>query len=47
MAMMMVIGSEPKIMGSFTLPLPLKLLGWLATAAMAAAAAVTAWSWIA
>jgi NRAMP (natural resistance-associated macrophage protein)-like metal ion transporter len=47
MAMMMVIGSEPKIMGSFTLPLPLKLLGWLATAAMAATAAVTAWSWIA
>jgi Mn2+/Fe2+ NRAMP family transporter len=38
MAMLMNLASQRKAMGDFTLPLPLKLVGWLATLAMAAAA---------
>ncbi len=38
MAMMMHLASRRASMGSFTLPLPLKLIGWLATFVMAAAA---------
>ena len=38
MVMMMHLSSHKAAMGRFTLPLPLKLMGWLATAAMAAAA---------
>jgi Mn2+/Fe2+ NRAMP family transporter len=39
MAMMMLLASRPKVMGRFFLPVPLKVVGWLATAVMAAAAA--------
>jgi NRAMP (natural resistance-associated macrophage protein)-like metal ion transporter len=38
MVLMMILSSNPKVMGQFRLPLPLKLVGWLATAVMAAAA---------
>lgn len=38
MAIMLVIGSNPKIMKTLTLPPVLKVIGWIATAVMAAAA---------
>ncbi|MGH6992734.1 MAG: NRAMP family divalent metal transporter [Caulobacteraceae bacterium] len=38
MAMIMFMGSRRKVMGQFTLPPGLKAVGWLATAAMVAAA---------
>jgi hypothetical protein len=33
------------VMGDFTMPLPLKIFGWLATATMAAAAIVMFVTW--
>jgi NRAMP (natural resistance-associated macrophage protein)-like metal ion transporter len=38
MVMMMHLSSHKAAMGDFTLPLPLKIMGWIATLAMAAAA---------
>ena len=38
MVAMMLLASRSKVMGQFSLKLPLKILGWLATAAMALAA---------
>jgi Mn2+/Fe2+ NRAMP family transporter len=38
MVMMMLLTARPKVMGRFTLPAPLKIVGWLATAVMAVAA---------
>ncbi len=38
MAMMMLLASRSACMGPFTLSLPMKALGWIATAVMAAAA---------
>jgi Mn2+/Fe2+ NRAMP family transporter len=38
MAMIMLLGARPAVMGRFTLTRPLLILGWLATAVMAAAA---------
>jgi Mn2+/Fe2+ NRAMP family transporter len=38
MVMMMFLGGRKAVMGRFTLPLYLKIVGWLATAAMAIAA---------
>jgi Mn2+/Fe2+ NRAMP family transporter len=38
MAVMMMMAANPKVMGAFTISLPLKILGWLSTAAMAFAA---------
>ncbi|HEY1879629.1 MAG TPA: divalent metal cation transporter [Caulobacteraceae bacterium] len=38
MAMMMLMAVRPKVMGRFILPWPLAALGWISTAAMAAAA---------
>ncbi|MGH7009621.1 MAG: NRAMP family divalent metal transporter, partial [Caulobacteraceae bacterium] len=38
MIMIMLLGSRRKVMGRFTLPIGLKTVGWLATAAMVAAA---------
>ena len=35
MVVMMLIATNPKAMGELTLPLPLRLVGWLATATMA------------
>jgi Mn2+/Fe2+ NRAMP family transporter len=37
MAMMMLIGSNPKIMKRFVVTGPLKYIGWVATAVMAVA----------
>ena len=39
MVMMMLLASRKAAMGDFTLPAPLKFVGWLATGAMALAAA--------
>jgi hypothetical protein len=39
MAVMMVIAMNPRIMGRLTLPRPMLVGGWLATAVMAAATA--------
>ncbi len=47
MAIMMLIATRKKVMGPFTLPLPLRLMGWLATAVMALAALVMVASWLA
>ena len=35
MAVMMLIGTNPRVMGRLTLPMPLVIVGWLATATMA------------
>ena len=45
MVAMMLMGSQRKVMGEFTMPWPLKLFGWLATAAMATAAVVMFVTW--
>jgi len=45
MIVMMLMTSHRKVMGKFTLPWPLKLFGWLATAAMTAAAVVMFVTW--
>ena len=45
MIVMMLMGSQAKVMGDFTMPLPLKIFGWLATATMAAAAIVMFVTW--
>src|SRR5207244_1899996 len=39
MVMMMLMASQGSVMGRFTLTGPLKIVGWIATAVMAAAAA--------
>jgi Mn2+/Fe2+ NRAMP family transporter len=38
MGMMMHMSSHRKLMGKFTVPVSLKIVGWLATAVMGAAA---------
>jgi len=45
MIVMMLMGSSSKVMGKFTMPWVLKIFGWLATAAMAAAAIVMFVTW--
>ncbi|MFC5435013.1 Nramp family divalent metal transporter [Rhodanobacter umsongensis] len=45
MVVMMLMGSSRKLMGEFTMPWPLKLFGWMATAAMATAALVMFATW--
>ncbi len=47
MAIMMLIATRKNVMGSFTLPLALRLLGWIATAVMALAALAMWGSWLA
>ena len=42
MAMMMLMASNKKMMGKFVITGPLRLMGWLSTAVMAAAAGVMA-----
>lgn len=44
MVVMMLLASTRKVMGEHTLPLPTRLLGWVATAVMAAAACVMFWT---
>jgi Mn2+/Fe2+ NRAMP family transporter len=45
MAVMMVMGAAPKVLGRFTLPWGLRVLGWLCTAVMAVAVAIMFWTW--
>ena len=40
MVVLMLLGVRKDVMGSLLLPLPLRILGWLATVVMAAAAVV-------
>jgi NRAMP (natural resistance-associated macrophage protein)-like metal ion transporter len=47
MAIMMLIATQKKVMGSFTLPLTLRLLGWIATSVMALATLGMLGSWLA
>ena len=47
MIAMMLMGSSRKVMGDFTMPWPLKLFGWAATAVMVAAALVMLVTWAA
>jgi Mn2+/Fe2+ NRAMP family transporter len=46
MALMMRLGTRRDVMGALVLPRSLRILGWLATAAMAAAALVMIGSWV-
>jgi NRAMP (natural resistance-associated macrophage protein)-like metal ion transporter len=46
MVIMMLVASEPRVMGEFALPPGLRVMGWLSTAAMAAAALVMIGSWV-
>ncbi|MGH8256966.1 MAG: NRAMP family divalent metal transporter [Steroidobacteraceae bacterium] len=45
MIVIMLLGANPRVMGQFALPRGLKILGWLATAVMAAAAIVMFATW--
>jgi NRAMP (natural resistance-associated macrophage protein)-like metal ion transporter len=45
MAVTMTMARQPKVMGAFVLPLPLTLMGWLATAVMAAVVAAMFLTW--
>ena len=45
MTLMMLLASSPRIMGSFTLSLRHRLLGWLAITVMLAAVLAMFWSW--
>ena len=46
MVVMMLMTARPAVMGRFTLPLPLLLMGWLATAVMAATVFAMIWTWL-
>jgi Mn2+/Fe2+ NRAMP family transporter len=46
MVMMMLMAARHSIMGAFTLPTRLRVMGWLATAVMAAAAVAMVASWM-
>ena len=46
MVMMMHLTMRPAIMGGFTLPRTLLVMGWVATAAMAATVIALVWSWL-
>jgi hypothetical protein len=37
MVLMMLMASNPKVMGTLVTPVPLRVLGWLSTGVMAAA----------
>ncbi|AUT66317.1 hypothetical protein C2L65_42065 [Paraburkholderia terrae] len=37
MVLMTLMASNPKVMGTFVTPMPLRMLGWLSTGVMAAA----------
>jgi NRAMP (natural resistance-associated macrophage protein)-like metal ion transporter len=45
MVVMMIMASQPKVMGQFVLPVPLRAMGWLCTAVMAAAVAIMFATW--
>ena len=46
MVAMMLLTMRRSIMAGFTLPLSLQIMGWLATATMAATVVAMAWSWL-
>ncbi|HYM30757.1 MAG TPA: divalent metal cation transporter [Candidatus Cybelea sp.] len=45
MVVMMIMTMQPKVMGAFTLPRPLWLMGWLSTAVMAVTVAIMFLTW--
>ena len=45
MVVMMIMTTQPKVMGDFTLSRPLQAMGWLSTAVMAAAVAIMFATW--
>jgi Mn2+/Fe2+ NRAMP family transporter len=47
MVMMMCLTMRRSIMAGFTLPLPLRVMGWVATAAMAITTVAMVASWLA
>ena len=46
MVVMMIMTRRPAVMGRFTLPLLLSLVGWLATAVMAVTVLAMLWTWL-
>ncbi len=46
MVVMMLMARRPAVMGRFTLPLLLSLVGWLATAVMAVTVLAMLWTWL-
>ena len=46
MVVMMIMTANRKVMGRFTLPLPLKIVGWLATVVMAVTALALIGTWL-
>jgi hypothetical protein len=45
MVVMMIMTMQPKVMGAFTLPRPLWVMGWLSTAVMAVTVAIMFVTW--
>ena len=45
MVVMMIMAMQPKVMGAFTLPRPLQVMGWLSTAVMAVTVAIMFLTW--
>ncbi len=45
MVVMMIMAMQPKVMGRFTLPWGLRVMGWLCTAVMAVAVAIMFATW--
>jgi len=45
MAVMMIMAVQPKVMGDFVLPLPLRIMGWLCTAVMTVAVVIMFITW--
>jgi Mn2+/Fe2+ NRAMP family transporter len=46
MVVMMIMTAEPAVMGAFTLPRPLWLMGWLATGVMGVTVLAMFWTWL-
>ena len=45
MVVMMIMTMRPQVMGAFTLPRPLWIIGWLSTAVMAVTVAIMFLTW--
>ena len=45
MVVMMLMTMRPKVMGAFTLPRPLWVMGWLSTATMAVSVTIMFVTW--
>ncbi|HTJ65106.1 MAG TPA: divalent metal cation transporter [Alphaproteobacteria bacterium] len=46
MILMMLMAMQPRVMGAFTLPRPLQVMGWLSTAVMAVTAVAMLVTWV-